>query len=243
VGQALNLFVGDESIESPYLSRSFKDELIQPSYFSLKDFLSDDEIKIITPNSYGEITIGKKRKVTDSDTSKILEIFTKTLKGKSENRNSIDKIFDDIYITSEKIEDRERDPVFLKKTIYKIQQYLQINASQLPLVHSIFNSKDLNEEEEISIIINGVKAFAECDIYYYDNYKSIRNKIHLRSYWEDTGKIDFYVSVEPEIIINKQKFYTKTISKAQQFEDEFEKIYDFLNEAIKLNKKVLWEIG
>lgn len=242
MGQALNLFVGDESIESPYLSRSFKDEIIQASYISFKDFLSEDEIKIITPNSYGEITIGEKRQLKDSDTSKILEIITKRLKGKSANLNLIDKIFDDVYITSEKIEDRERDPEFLKKTIYKVQKYLQNNASQLPLVHSIFNSNEF-ELEEINIVINGVKGFIEGDIYYYENYKNIRNKIHVRSYWEDTGIIDFYVSVEPEIIINEQKFYTKTISKAQQFEDEFNKIYTFIDEAIKLNKKVLWEIG
>lgn len=78
MGQTLDLFVSDDSIESPYISRSFKDEvIIHPSYFSLEDFLSEDEIKIITPNSTGEITIGNKRPVKDSDISYIYLILLK----------------------------------------------------------------------------------------------------------------------------------------------------------------------
>jgi hypothetical protein len=59
----------------------------------------------------------------------------------------------------------------------------------------------------------------------------------------DYGKIDLHIEVKEKIEINNKVYFTKTITKSEQFENEFKKCYVFLNEAIKNDKKVLWEFG
>lgn len=151
-------------------------------------------------------------------------------------------MFDDYLITSEKIEDRERSPEKLKNVLKKIQSQLIEKSSEFPLVHSVFKSKELKEETSF-VTIDNVEAYIEGNLYYYDNYDSVRNKIHIKSYHDNYEKIDFYIDVKPEIKINNITYFTKSITKADQFESEFNACFNFLEQAIKTNKKVLWEFG
>ncbi|WP_348737402.1 hypothetical protein [Tenacibaculum sp. 190524A02b] len=145
-------------------------------------------------------------------------------------------------ITSDKVVDRERNPYKLKEVLVKIEQYMKTKSSELPLVHFIY--EDFNFKEELySLNIDGVESIIEGDLFYYENYEKVRNKIQFKSYLEDYGKIDFLIEVTPQIEINNQRFYTRSITKAKLFEGEFKQCYDFLDEAIKQNKKVLWEFG
>ncbi|MEM6377631.1 MAG: hypothetical protein AAF705_05415, partial [Bacteroidota bacterium] len=62
MGVDLDLYVADGSITSPYLSKAFKNELIFEFYYlKLGAFLNKEEIKIVSPNSQGEITIGEQK--------------------------------------------------------------------------------------------------------------------------------------------------------------------------------------
>jgi len=101
----------------------------------------------------------------------------------------------------------------------------------------------LHQEEITSIFINETEAFLEGNLYYYDEYEKIRNKISVKSYYDDFGKIDFFVEATPEIKIGEQIFYTETITKSAQFSSEFQECYDFLNKVIAKNQKVLWEFS
>ncbi|WP_435263425.1 hypothetical protein [Tenacibaculum sp. nBUS_03] len=241
MGMDLDLYVYDESIESPHLSRSFQDEIIFDWYLNFESFLSDEEIKKVSPNTYGEITIGEKQPFEERDKSKILDKISDVTTGNG-SLNNINNLLNDFLIISEKVEDRERDPKRLKKILKKIQNHLIDRSFELPLVHSIFKSKELNEEVG-SILIDGIEGLIEGDLYHYDNYENVRNKIHIKSYNDDYGKIDFYLDIKPMIKFNDTKYFTKSITKAEQFKKEFEACFDFLDQAIKANKKVLWEFG
>lgn len=204
----LDLYVYDGSIESPYFSRSFKDEVIFDWYLGFESFLTKKEIEIVSPNTYGEIIIGEGKYI----------------------------------ITSEKVVDRERNPCILKEVLVKIEKYMKMKSMELPFVHFVYEGFNF-KEKLYSIKIDEVESIIEGDLFYYENYEKVRNKIQLKSYLGDYGKIDFLIEVTPQIEINNQRFYTRSITKAQQFEGEFKKCYDFLDEAIKQNKKVLWEFG
>lgn len=237
----LDLYVDDESIESPHLSRRFKDEIIFDWYLNFESFLSEEEIKLVSPNTYGEITMGEKKPFKEIDKSKFLDKIYDAVMGKG-SFGKVNDLFDDFLITSEKVEDRERDPKKLKNVLKKIQIQLINKSSEFPLIHSVFKTKELKEEIGY-VMIDNVKAHIEGDLYHYDDYKRIRNKIHIKSYFEDFGKIDLYVDVKPEIQINDITYFTKSITKADQFEKEFDACFDFLEQAIKANKKILWEFG
>lgn len=241
MGMSLDLYVEDESIESPFLSRAFKDEIIFGSYLRLADFLSKEEEKVIFPNSHGEIILGKKRDATFFEKLKVPFILRKAMKGKI-SVEEIQKLSDKLVERSEKVEDRERDPIPFKTVLKKIENHLQLNSNKLPLVHSVYETKELSEEIGY-IEIKGVSAHVEGDLFFYDNYSEIKNKIRLKSYGDDFKKVDFYIEVNPEIIINDKTYYTRSITKAKQFEAEFERCYNFLDEAIRNNKKILWEFG
>jgi len=237
----LDLYVHDKSIESPDIARSFKDEIIFEWYLKLNDFLLDEEIKVVTPNTYGEITIGEKKPLEKKDNAKILFKLSKILFGK-ERFNSINDIFNEYLIISEKVEDRERNPENLKQALKKIENHLIKNSTKLPVVHSIYEDRQLKKEVN-QLEIGGINVNIEGDLFYLDNYKYLRNKIQLKSYLDDYGKIDDLIEVKPEIQINNKIYYTKTKTKAEQFENEFKKCFSFLDKAIKLKKKILWEFG
>ena len=170
----LDLYVYDESIDSPFLSRRFKDEIIfELFYLKFEEFLSKEEIKIVSPNTYGEITIGEKKPFEEKDKLKFLTKIAKVVKGKG-GFGSIDRMFDDYLITSEKVEDRERDPEELKNVLKKIQIQLIDKSSEFPLIHSVFKTKELKEEIGY-VMIDNVKGHIEGDLYHYDDYKRIRN--------------------------------------------------------------------
>lgn len=243
MGITLSVFVEDESIESPYISRRFYNEIIQDSYVPFPLFLTEEDIKVITPNPDGEIIIGQKPSNNSwkKDKETVLKQLLEIINGKGSLKN-IDNILDKYVIKSEKLEDRERDPEHLLSALKKVEDYLIQNAEKLPLVHEVYATPELTEIVGYTLI-NGVKAFFEGDLFYYENYNLIRNKIHVRSYWEDTGKIDFYLDVKKAVTINGQTFFIHSTTKAEQFKSEFENIYTFLKEAIKQHKKVLWEFG
>jgi hypothetical protein len=91
MGQDLDLFVDDGSIKSPYLSRSFKKEIIFAWYINFEDFLSKDEIEVISPNISREIVTGKKRDLTFLEKTKLPIILYKTLNGKREQLRFVEK--------------------------------------------------------------------------------------------------------------------------------------------------------
>lgn len=241
MGLNLFLYVADESIESPYLSRAFKDEIIFEWYLKFDTFLNPEEKKILLPNSYGEVVIGEKKTIEEKDKTNFLDKIQKALSGIS-SHNEMNKLFDEFLITSNKVEDRERDPQKLREVLQKVERQLMEKSSELPLVHSIYKSKDLKNETEF-ITIDNISAHIEGDMFHSDNYENIRNKIRVSSYNEDVGKIDLWIDVTPEILINNETYYTKTITKAEQFEPDFRSCYHFLDVAINSNRKVLWEIG
>lgn len=234
----LYLYVEAESIESPYLTRDFKDEIFfEFNYLKFSEFLNEEETKIVSPNVYGEIAIGKKKPFKKREKLRFLRNITKVITGKKSFR-IIDNLFDEYLITSEKLQDRERDPKLLKEVLQKIQNYLIEKSADFPLVHSVYTTKEL-KDEIYYVTIGNIEGAIEGDLFYYDDYDKVRNKIHVKSYLEDYGKIDFLVEVKPTIQINDISYYTKSISKAEQFEKEFKACYDFLDKAIKANKKVL----
>jgi|GEM_PF-2762572 len=240
MASTLELYVSDGSIATPYLSRAFKDELIFEWYISFKVFLTAYEIKMISPNPLGKITLGEKKKPNMFQMSEIIKKASDMISGKG-IQNNPDALFDEFLITSEKLEDRERDPKVLNSIFQKIEAYLMEQAAHLPLVHTLHKNKSLDDEVN-RLIIDDVEAHVEGDLFYYEDYPKVRNKIHLKSYYDDFGKVNLYVDATPEVHIAGQKYYSKTITKAQQFAGEFKLCYDFLNQAIKQNKKVLWEI-
>ena len=149
---------------------------------------------------------------------------------------------DKLVYRSEKIEDRERNPNQLKEALQKVENHLILNRDKLPLVHFVFETKEL--KDEIGYVrIDGIESEIKGDLFFYDNYSDIKNTIHIKSHLDENGKIDFHIDAKESIEINNKIYYTKTITKAEQFKKEFKKCYLFLNEAIKNNKKVLWEFG
>ena len=241
MGIDLDLYIEDKSINSPYLTRSFKDEIIFEWYIKFSDFLSEEENKIISPNTYGEIILGKKREATLFEKAKIPFLLNKAINGKMSIEN-INKLRDQLVHRSEKIEDRERDPNQLKEALKKVENHLILNKDKLPLVHFVFETKELKDEINY-VMIDGIESEIKGDLFFYENYSNIRNSIHVQSYLDDYGKIDLHIEVKEKIEINNKVYFTKTITKSEQFENEFKKCYVFLNEAIKNNKKVLWEFG
>ena len=237
----VELYVDDESIEGPFFSKKFIDEVIYERCFKFDEFLTKEEQKIITPNSYGEIVLGKKREPTFLEKAKLPIILHKAMKGKI-SVEEINKLRDKIVYRSEKVTDRERDPQKMKKTFQKIEDYLIANSSRLPLVHEIYETKEL-ENKVYSLIIKEAKCEIEGDLFYEDDYDKVRMKIHLKSYNEDFAKVDFYIDVEPEIEINGKIYFTKSITKAEQFHEQFQDCYNFLEVAIKSKKRVLWEFS
>jgi hypothetical protein len=241
LGVQLDLYVNDESIESPWLSRSFLDEIIFEYYIQFNDFLTESEQKAIYPNPDGEITIEKKNELTEKDKAEIIGKLADTVT-KEGSITNVSNMLDQFVIKSEELKDRKRDPKFLKVALEKVQKELIKNSDSLPVVHSIFVDKQLTQELG-TIEVNGIKAHIEGDLYWLDNYPSIKNKIRLKSYLEDFGKVDIYVDVYPEMEIEGKTLYSKTINKAEQFAKEFNRCYQFLDEAIGGGKKILWEFG
>jgi hypothetical protein len=237
----LYLSTADNSIDSPYISKAFYDEIISEWYIKFADFLTEDEVKIVRPNILGEITIGQKKEFKLKDQSSLIDKIANVISGK-QSAKSVNAIFDEFLITSTKIEDRERDPELLKSTLQKIEDYLQKNADTLPLMHSLYDSETLENEVE-RITIDGIEALVEGDLFYDSDYANIRNKLQIKSYYDDFEKINLKLTVTPEIIIHNKTYYTQSISKASHFKYEFKQCYDFLNRAIAQNKKVLWEFG
>lgn len=158
MGVELDLYVADESMDSPCLSGAFLEEILWERDFKFSDFLSPEEEQLIKPNMYGEIVFGKKRAATFLEKAKMPFILSKAMKGKI-TEEEINKLRDKLVDRSEKIEDRERDPVLLKQALTKLEAFLIRDA----------------------------------------------------------------------------------IDKAEQFKDDFQKCFSFLDKAISSNKKVLWE--
>jgi hypothetical protein len=84
------LYVEDESIDSPFLQKAFIEEIFSPiSYLALEEFLTKEEIEILTPNSYGEIVLGRKTEHTVKDRARIYQLLHQSMKA---GTISIDKI-------------------------------------------------------------------------------------------------------------------------------------------------------
>ncbi|MFK7970624.1 MAG: hypothetical protein AB8F95_09660 [Bacteroidia bacterium] len=235
----LDLYVDDESIESPFLTRAFMDEIIFESYISLKDFLDKQEQKIVYPNPDGEITLGQKKAFEQGDKDTLLSKLSEATLGKG-NLAEIGNMLDSYLDKSEKVEDRERDSQLLFATLKKVQEYLIDHRDTLPLVHIVYET-EAHEERVSAIMIDGVEAIFEGDLHYYDDYHVIRNKLSVKSYMDDHGKVDFLIDVQPVIEVNGTRYFTQSITKSEQFQPDFKKCFDFLEKAIKMGKRVLWE--
>lgn len=243
MGMDLDLYLEDEGIESPYLSRSFKDEIVFEWYIRHSDFLTEEEVKVMSPNPLGEVIVGEKKKFTEIDKKRALSKVLSSLRGKGK-LNDVDKFLDDFMVKSEKVEDRERDPVVLKRALLKTENYLEENGTSLPVVHTIYKHIDCRGDDIVGfVMINGAKGIIEGDLFWEKNYSELKDKIRIKSYLEDYGKLDFYLQVRPIMFIGNKKYYAKTTTKAEQFRSDFERCYNFLEEAIRQNRKVLWEVG
>lgn len=235
----LDLYVDDNSIESPYLSRRFLEEIIFDNYLNFSSFLSKSEIEIITPNSYGEIVINTSKPITTNEIDRISNEMSDLLTTKS-HKGTFDNLISNFVKRSEKLEDRERDPLKLKNVLQKVENQLISEYHKLPLVHLLYDENDL-ENEILSIKINNIEASIEGDLYFEDNYDFFRKKIQIKSYSDDYGKIDLLLDATPIVEINNKNYIIKTISKAEQFKPEFQLCYKFLDEAISYQQKILWE--
>ncbi|MEM8889831.1 MAG: hypothetical protein AAGD28_17785 [Bacteroidota bacterium] len=241
MGIGLDLFVADESIESPFLLRAFLEEIIWEQHAKYKDFLSPEEEKILRPNIAGEVVFGKKREATFLEKAKLPFMLHRALKGKI-SVEQINKFRDKLVHRSEKVEDRERNPKSLKEVLEKVEQYFIEHAAHLPQSHFLYRAENAERHEFVySIEIEGIDYTLEGDNFLLENYPEIRDQIQLKSHGDEQGKVDRWIKVEPIMFINEQKYYARSVSKAEQFREEFQKCYDFLDQAIEQKKRVLWE--
>lgn len=235
----VHLDVADESIEGVMLPKSFYREIYSEATSSYSYFLTKEEQNIISPNEYGEIVLGYKRKPNAWDRFQSVRMLHKALKGKITIKE-INKHRDKLVIRSEKVKDRERDPLAYKMVWEKIIRRMQEYKDEFHLVHNVYKDEAC-KEEVYSVLINGLKVNLEGDLYYYDKYEEVRNKLHLRCYHDDYGKYDEYVEVKPQIEIDGKTYYTRTIGKEEQHEHRFTQIFTFLDKAIQQNKRILCE--
>lgn len=136
---------------------------------------------------------------------------------------------------------REKDPDKLRSVLVKIQKHIKQNSSNLPLIHSVYKEKGF-EKSIGSVIINDIPVSIHGDLYYYDNYEKVREKIHLKSWNEYLGQVDYFLEVKPEIVIDGKIYFVKSITKAEYYEYAFEDCFNFLDIAVKMNKNILFEI-
>lgn len=239
MGVELDLSVADECIESPFLHRAFLEEIVWASYINLEEILTKGECDVFSPNGCGEVTIKVKKKHNLLDRAKSYYLLYKAAKGtlSLEEANRFRNRFVEI---SEAVEDRERNPVLLKQVLMKVEQFLKNNVAQLPLVHQIYT--EIADEPIDYIDVDGIWCRVEGDLWHEDNSIENRNKIRIKSYGEDYGKIDLLLPIAPKMKIGGTSYQVKSLSKAAQFEKDFSKCYTFLDEAIEKNKKILWEI-
>lgn len=234
----LELYVEDESIDSPFLQKAFIEEIFSPiSYLILEEFLTKEEVEILTPNPYGEIILGKKAGHTVKDRARTYQLLYQSMQPRKVSIDTINNFRDKFVHRSEALVDRERDPILFKKALSKIEHYMQTNSNHLPLVHTLYDSK----EEAYFIKVNGVSCVVEGNLWLEKEYSKKREYIRIKSYNEDYGKVDWLLSIAEEMSIGGVVYTSKSITKAQQFEEDFKKCYDFLDRAIEANKGILWE--
>ena len=236
MGMTLELFTTDEEHGGHILPRRFMDEIIFKNY----DFLSKEEQNILIPNSFGQIALKSKRKKNAQDYTRFLEKHEEYRQEKISEEAFLEYANEFNYI-SEKVEDRERNPKLLKSTLKKVQQYWRDNAENLPVEHYIYPTPLRKSHGYItSVRIDGIEIHIDGNL---GNKGGLQDKIQLKSFGNDYGKIDFYLTVEPEIILGGKRYYTTTLSKVEVFEEVFDDIFEFLDKVIELNINVLWEFG
>lgn len=49
------------------------------------------------------------------------------------------------------------------------------------------------------------------------------------------------IDIQPKVVIDGKKYYTKTQTLIEVFRKDFEQIYEVLENAIRQHRKVLWE--
>ncbi|MGD1846775.1 MAG: hypothetical protein ACFB10_15405 [Salibacteraceae bacterium] len=127
----LDLYTADDSIEAPYLSKSFLHTLLMKRHGPY-DFLNLEEASVIALNEHGIITLGRRRKATWWEKKKAPWVLPwlkyRAFNGKISHAEA-DAIIDRFYIRSTKVEDRERDPQLLKTALQKVEWHLKTNQS------------------------------------------------------------------------------------------------------------------
>ncbi len=242
MGWDLTLNVSDRSIEGPSLGRGFFYEIVWGRLFDLDAILTDEEREILEPNESGKVVLGGKKRLTAWDWFKILRNMKLSLFGSKRGFGHVGAVFDHMLDISEAVEDRERDPLLLKKVLEKLQRHLIDHAADLPHVHYVF--RDPERTEQVTYItIDGIEYEIDGaveDAYEPEDYETYRNKIELRTrYTSPTDRM--LIDVLPQITIDELVYYTRTLSIAEYYADQFLVTFDFLDEAARLGKKVLWE--
>lgn len=246
MGVSLDLYISDgseEPQESLAISKRFYEQVVcdWKIIYDASEILTKEEKNLIRPNEYGQINIASTADLPNREA--YLNHLQDLIAGKP-NILSLDEYLIENKVVSEKISDRERDPLAMLGVLRKIEAYIRENIDTLPLIHDLYEAKDElgNVGKSISSIeVGGIKACVEGDLYFEDDYASIRKKIRLKSYSEDFGKVNLYVDVKPEIEIEGKVYFCHTRSVYQLFEQEFTQIYTILEQAIEEGKKVLWE--
>ncbi|MDO1451859.1 hypothetical protein Q0590_36660 [Rhodocytophaga aerolata] len=245
MGVLLYLNIANESDEDGViLSRCFLEQVIYNwnLIFKHESFLTKGEIESIYPNECGEVYIANTTSLTADKREEYLERLREMMRGEAGMGYEREFLIRE-KIISEEIADRARDPITLLHIIRKIEFYMNDNREQLPLIHKVYKSEEdlLLDDDVLYLLIDGIQCNVEGDLYYEDDYLKLRNKIRIKSYGEHGGKFNFYVEVNPIVRIGGTDYLTKTISKAEEFAEEFNRITTFLEQAIVSNRKVLWE--
>lgn len=118
-----DLYLADESIDPPDISKRFLEDVIWSYEIDYDAFLTKKERDILRPNPWGEIVLGRRREANFFEKLMLPFVMKKALKGNL-TVEEINKKRDKLVIRSEKIEDRERDPVFFKSALNKLSAHL-----------------------------------------------------------------------------------------------------------------------
>jgi hypothetical protein len=245
MGVQLFLEIASESEEEGIiLSRRFLEQIIRDwgLLFEHAAFLTKDEIEALRPNECGEVRIGSTSSLAADKKEEYLQILRNMMRGEAGMGAEREFLLRE-GVLSEQLADRARNPEMLLNIIRKIEAYMKENEGKLPLVHLLYTSKEdlLSEDDAGYIPVEGVQCAVEGDLYHEDNYVDRRNKIKIKSYGEEGGKVDFYVEVKPIVAIGGIHYLTKTITKTQQYREDFKRIITFLEQAVAKREKVLWE--
>ncbi|MDX1479814.1 MAG: hypothetical protein R3301_19020 [Saprospiraceae bacterium] len=241
-----------------YVSTSDKAQSITVSRFFLRevinglsgphercDFrgvLSQEEHQCILPNELGEVIVATKR-ASPRAWIRMLRLMLRNVQA-----TSFEDPFEHMFEYSDRIEDRERDPVALRAVIMKLREHIRRYPEKFPLWHRIYRTqRDLERDQPMDEVIfedEDVHVSASGTVCYCDEYPDVRNKVlvHTKRKNEPAGDIKrVFVPVAPTMVIHGVQVFTRSLTMEEMCRYDFDLIMGFLDVAIENDRKVLWE--